>query len=116
MPFVWVYRGRWPLHQRIQMLTEEDAERAVEEGWGQRLEGLDGRETKPFMDVPHAAADQFYATRMTGGKPSKPVKRSPADAPEPAASPPAGGLYGTREMVAAEPEPRRPGRPPKKDH
>ena len=110
MPFVWIYRGRWPQLQRIQNLTEDDAERAVEEGWGQRLDGLDGTQVVPFEDVPHAAADTFYRTRMAGGSPSPPVRvQPPVGASQP--MPPVGGLYGTREMVAEAPARHPP--PPK---
>lgn len=109
MPFVWIYRGRnWPEHQRIQNFSEDDADTAVMEGWGQRMEGLDGTEVVPFEATPHIAADSFYATRMAGGSPSPPVRREP---PTGDAVPPVGGLYGTREMMAAAPSRQPP--PPK---
>ena len=109
MAFVWIYRGRWPTQQRIQQLTEDDAERAVAEGWGQRIEGLDGRECKEVDNTPHEAADHFYRTRMTGGKPSPSVEQPPTGLSE--SMPPVGGLYGTRHMVAATPS-RVPAPPP----
>lgn len=112
MPFVWIYRGRWPVMERIQVFTEDEADQAVREGWGQRMEGLDGNQVVPFSDVPHAASDAFYASRMAGSRRNRPAEQPPAESSEPAS---AGGLYGTREMRAATPK-GKPIPPKKKAH
>jgi hypothetical protein len=122
MPMVWIYRGqKWPIHSRLQEFSVEDADRAEAEDWGQRIEGVDGRDCKPWTAQPHAAADAFY-TRMTD-----PVASGSVELPPAGASPSVGGSYGTREMRAAPPGSvaimppeetpikRGPGRPKKTD-
>lgn len=109
MAFVWIYRGLWPERDRLREMPDNDAKQAVEEGWAQRIEGLEGREIKGFINEPHEEADAYYA-RITG-RSKGPAKPPPEEVAPPAA--PSGGVYGTREMRATTG--RKPGRPKKDD-
>jgi hypothetical protein len=113
MPMVWIYRGQWPVHQRLQDLPLEDAMRAESEGWGHRIEGMDGRDVVDVTPGPHDKADAYFS-RMIGRRDTPPIEPPPEGA-EPPTPPPSGGAYGTREMRAVETPRRGPGRPRKED-
>lgn len=113
MPMIWIYRGQWPVHERLQNVSLEDAMRAESEGWGHRIEGMDGRDVVEFNNLPHPAADAYYA-RKTGIRTRTPVE-PPPDGEDPAdtSKSSGGATYPTREMRAEEPMRRKPGRPRK---
>ena len=101
MPMIWIYRGQhWPVHERLQNVSVEDAKQAEAEGWGHRVAGLDGRDCKQFDELPHAASDAYY-TRMTRARTAARGKPPPEEAGPPSA--PTGGEYGNREMTSVKP-------------
>jgi hypothetical protein len=73
---VWVFAG--PQRGNFHEFSEEDAQRAVDNGWGQDTTGLDGAQTAQPTATPNADADAYYAERQAAS----------------------GSTYGTREMTA----------------
>jgi len=111
MPIIWIYRGAWPEAGRFREVSPEVVQRAIEEDWGQPIDGLGSHQMKPVEQGPHEAADA-YLEEVTGEKPkaAAPKRRDMEPEPEPEPKrrepepePPRRQTYPTRELRAKEP-------------